>query len=135
MDDLFCPLESNFELPLLLSDSNMTSQNLIEVVISRNGLPIRLTYKQWSHITENHDYMAGCIDMVLETIAEPDLIVKGWTDELIALKHYPKTVISRKDAVVIYKELKNDGFVITAFLTSSCEEIIKRGILWQKSIS
>ena len=74
------------------------------VVISQNGLPIRLTYKQWSHITENHDYMAGCIDMVLETIAEPDLIVKGWTDELIALKHYPKTVISRKDAIVISKE-------------------------------
>ncbi|GBL12193.1 hypothetical protein MSj_03707 [Microcystis aeruginosa Sj] len=80
-------------------------------------------------------YMAGCIDMVLETIAEPDLIVKGWTDELIALKHYPKTVISRKDTVVIYKQLKNDGFVITAFLTSSCEKIIKRGILWQQSIS
>ena len=113
----------------------MTSQNVIEVVISQNGWPTRLTYKQWSHITENHDYMAGCIGMVLETIAEPDLIVKGWTDELIALKHYPKTVISRKDAVVIYKELKNDGFVITAFLTSSCEKIIKRGILWQKSIS
>ncbi|NCR22371.1 MAG: hypothetical protein GPJ27_10780 [Microcystis aeruginosa L111-01] len=36
---------------------------------------------------------------------------------------------------VNYKELKNDGFVITAFLTSSCEKIIKRGILWQKSIS
>ena len=116
MDDLFCPLESNFELPLLLNDSNMTSQDVIEVVISQNVLPIRLTYKQWSHITENHDYMAG------------------WTDELIALKHYPKTVISRKDAVVIYKQLKNDGFVITAFLTSSCEKIIKRGILWQKSI-
>jgi hypothetical protein len=64
-----------------------------------------------------------CIDMLLETIAEPDLIVKGWTDELIALKHYPKTVISIKDAVVIYKELKNDGFVITSFLTSSCEKL------------
>jgi hypothetical protein len=101
----------------------MTSQNVIEVVISQNNWPTRLTYKQWSHITENHDYMAGCIGMVLETIAEPDLIVKGWTDELIAIKHYPKTVISRKDAVVIYKELKNDGFVITSFLTSSCEKL------------
>ncbi|MFM7906862.1 MAG: hypothetical protein ACKPA9_17455 [Microcystis sp.] len=90
----------------------MTSQNVIEVVISQNGWPTRLTYKQWSHITENHDYMAGC------------------TDELIALKHYPKTVISRKDAIIIiYKKLKNDGFVMTAFLTSSCEKIIERGIL------
>jgi hypothetical protein len=63
-------------------------------------------------------YRAGCIDMVLETIAEPDLIVKGWTDELIALKHYPKTVISRKDAVVIENfgsETPSfyDGFTVT----------------------
>ncbi len=110
----------------------MSSKDIIEVVVSKNKIPIRITHKQWSHITENHDYMAGCIDVVLETLAEPDLIVKGWTDELVALKHYNKTVISQKDAVVIYKELSNDGFVITAFLTSSPEKIIKRGILWQK---
>jgi hypothetical protein len=46
----------------------MTSENLIEVVVSKNGVPIRLTYQQWSHITENHDYMAGCLDLVLETL-------------------------------------------------------------------
>ncbi len=110
----------------------MTSENLIEVVVSKNGVPIRLTYQQWSHITENHDYMAGCLDLVLETLAEPDLIVKGWTDELLALKHYNQTVISTKYAVVVYKEFGSDGFVITAFLTSSPEKITSRGILWQK---
>jgi hypothetical protein len=73
----------------------MASENVIEVVVSKNGIPIRLTYKpvptktgQWAHIVETHDYMAGCIDIVLETLSEPDCIVRGWTDELIALKHY-----------------------------------------------
>ena len=106
--------------------------DLVAIVISQQGLPIRLTYKQWSHITENHDYMAGCLDLVLETIDDPDMIVRGWTDEKIALKNYTKTIISRKSAIVVYKELSQDGFVITAFLTSSPEKIIKRGIIWQK---
>jgi hypothetical protein len=53
---------------------------------------------------------------------------------LIALKHYPKTNITEKDAAVVYKELSenSDGFVITAFLTSKPQKILKRGILWQK---
>ncbi|MGI0482342.1 hypothetical protein ACN4EE_16355 [Geminocystis sp. CENA526] len=110
----------------------MTSKDTIEIITSKNNISIRLTYKQLSHITEHHDYMAGYQDLVIETIANPDLIVKGWTDELIALKQNQKTVISQKCVVVVYKEMENDGFVITAFLTSSPEKIIKRGILWQK---
>jgi len=79
----------------------MTSDNIIEVVVSKNSVPIRLTHKQWSHIVESHDYMAGCIDMLLETLADPDYIVSGSNDELIALKHYAKTVITEKNAVVV----------------------------------
>lgn len=113
----------------------MTSNNIIEVVISKNCVPIRLTHKQWSHIVESHDYMAGCIDMLLETLADPDYIVNGANDELIAIKHYPKTVITEKNAVVVYKEIDNDGFVITAWLTSKPNKILRRGIIWQKPVS
>ena len=107
-------------------------KDIIATVTSQEGGQIRLTYKQWSHITENYDYMAGCLDLVLETLDDPDLIIQGWTDEKIALKNYSKTIISQKSAIVVYKELLEDGFVITAFLTSSPEKIIKRGIIWQK---
>ena len=110
----------------------MGPENVIEVVVSKNGVPIRLTYKQWVHIVETHDYMAGCIDVVLETISEPDYIVQGWADELIALKHYDKTVISEKHTVVVYKEIGDDGFVITAFMTSRPDKILMRSILWRK---
>jgi hypothetical protein len=73
-----------------------------------------------------------CIDVVLETLSEPDYIIQGWADELISLKHYDMTVISEKHAVVIYKETNDDGFVITAFMTSRPDKIVERGIVWQK---
>jgi hypothetical protein len=106
--------------------------NIIEIIYSKNNVPIRLTYKQWAHIVETHDYMSGCMDSVIETLAEPDYIVRGWTDELIALKHYDETVISEKTVVVVYKEMEHDGFVITAFMTSRLEQILRRGVLWQR---
>lgn len=62
--------------------------------------------------------MAGNRDIVLETLENPDIIVGGVKDEFIAIKRYAKTSISKKHAVVIYKEHENDGFVITAFMTS-----------------
>jgi len=72
---------------------------------------------------------------IIESLTSPDYIVHGWTDEQIALKHYPKTVITEKHAVVIYKEdiKANDGFIITAFMTSKVNKILKRGIIWKKA--
>jgi len=34
--------------------------------------------------------------------------------------------------VVVYKELENDGFIITAFITKKVDKVLKRGIVWQK---
>jgi len=103
----------------------------IRVAISKNSVPIRLTYKQWTHIVDSHDYMAGNMDMVLESVENPDYIVRGWTDELIALKHYDRTLVSEKYMVVVYKEEK-EGFIITAFMTSKRDAILRRGVLWEK---
>ena len=110
----------------------MDNADVIETIDSKNNVPIRLTYKQWAHIVEAHDYMSGCLDIVIETLSEPDCVVRGWTDELIALRHYTKTVISKKTVVVVYKEENHDGFIITAFMTSRPEQISRRGVLWQK---
>ncbi|MGC9445277.1 MAG: hypothetical protein ACP5E9_10185 [Candidatus Methanospirareceae archaeon] len=98
---------------------------------SKNNVRIRLTYKRWAHIIDSHDYMSGNMDLVFETLEDPDFIVHGWTDELIALKHYEKTSISEKYVVVVYKEGVN-GFVITAFMTAKHTSLMKRVILWQK---
>jgi len=105
---------------------------MIGIVISKDGKEIRLTEERWSHIVESHDYMAGNQDIVFETLEDPDIIVSGEKDEIIAIKHYVKTSISEKHAVVIYREKENDGFVITAFMTSKPEKIVKRGIIWKR---
>jgi len=103
----------------------------IRAAISKNGVSIRLTHMQWAHIVDSHDYMAGNMDMVIESLEDPDYIVRGWTDELVALKHYERTSISEKYMVVVYKE-GVDGFIITAFMTSKPDKILRRGTIWQK---
>ena len=110
----------------------MLFDEVIATITSHNGLPIRLTRKQWHHIVESHDYMAGNRDKVLETAHEPDYIIDGGRGEFIALKHYSKTNISEKYCAVVYRELDFDGFVITAFLTSRPERIFTKGILWKR---
>ncbi|HAW50699.1 TPA: hypothetical protein DCX16_07105 [bacterium] len=107
------------------------ADDIIETTRSISSKVIRLTLKQWFHITESHDYMAGNITIILETVNSPDYIVKGLKDELIALRYYSKTNLGEKYCVVVYKENK-DGFIITAFFTSKPETIKKGSVLWQK---
>ena len=37
----------------------------MDIVTSKNGIPIRLTEERWVHITENHDDLAGHYDDVI----------------------------------------------------------------------
>ena len=103
-------------------------------VVSKEGVPLRITAERWAHIVENHDYMAGNLDKVLETLQDPDYIVRGSKGAKLALKHYPATVISEKDLVAIYRELSaTDGFLITAFMTSKGETLLRKGVvLWRR---
>ena len=106
----------------------------MRIAISKNGVPIRMTDKQWAHIVDSHDYMAGNMDQVLESVEDPDYIIRGWTDELMALKYYDSIdsiSLSAKHMVVVYKE-GNDRFIITAFMTSKPDKMLRRGTIWQK---
>jgi hypothetical protein len=98
----------------------------MDVAFSRNGVPIRLTDERWLHIVENHDDLAGYYDEVLQSIEDPDLILRGHGGALIAVRALGR----RKYLAVVYKELSpKDGFVITAYFTS---QISRRLIRWQK---
>lgn len=103
----------------------------MQAIKSINGVPIRLTNERWFHIVENHDDIAGMAFDVLETISDPDFIVKGWKEEMLAVKK-----LDSKYLIVIYREIdKKDGFVITAFATYKINQIKKRGIVWSKKKS
>jgi len=102
----------------------------MDIVISKNNIPIRLSEERWEHITKSHDYMASYYFEILESIADPEFIVRGSAGELIAVKKIKKN----KYIVVVYRELsKTDGFIITAFITKKIHPIERRGIVWQKS--
>lgn len=101
----------------------------MDVIKSKNDVPIRLTKERWFHITEEHSEMAGYYFEVLETVEEPEAIYEGKTGESLAVRE----VENGKNIVVVYKELsKDDGFVITAFLTRRKKQFERRRKIWKQ---
>jgi hypothetical protein len=111
------------------------ANDVLQTVLSVHGHAIRVTAKQWAHVTEAHDYMSGNLDKVLETVSEPLRVLEGVHGESLALRDYESTNISPKTAVVIYRD-EQDGFVITAFFTSKPDKIeSRRKRIWPESAS
>jgi hypothetical protein len=100
---------------------------MVDIVKSKNGVPIRLTKERWFHVIENHDDLAGYYEEVLKTVEEPDYIIEGYRGALIALKQ----ILRNKFLAVVYKELKDDGFIITAYFSRKIK-LEKEVILWPK---
>ena len=101
----------------------------MDVIKSKNNVPIRLTKERWFHITEEHSEMAGYYFEVIETVEEPEAIYEGKTGEALAVRE----VENGKNIVVVYKELsKEDGFVITAFLTKRKRQFERRRSIWKR---
>lgn len=101
----------------------------MDAVRSKNDVLIRLTEERWFHITEEHSELAGYYFDVLETVEEPEAIYEGETGECIAVREIEKG----KYIMVIYKELsKEDGFVITAFLTRRRKQLEGRREIWKR---
>ena len=101
---------------------------MLEDILSKNGVPIRLTDERWAHITEEHCELAGLRLEVLETIEDPSRILAGREGELLAVQE----ISIGKHLVVVYCEFDNDGFIITAFLTSKVKSLDRRTQLWPK---
>ena len=101
----------------------------MEIVTSKNGVPIRFPEERWIHITEEHSEMAGYYFEVLEAIEYPDEIYKGKSGELLAIK----AIGPEKFIAAFYKEVSNeDGFIITSFLTKKINQIKRRERIWPK---
>ncbi len=99
---------------------------MIDEVLSKNRITIRLTDERWAHITEEHCELAGLRTDVLETVFQPQRIFAGGDGELIAVRE----IEQGKHLVVVYREYKDDGFVITAFTTSKARSLAKRRQVW-----
>jgi hypothetical protein len=98
----------------------------MDVVLSVEGVPIRLTTERWFHIVENHDDIAGYYDDVLETVENPDMVLRGYRGSLIAARGYGR----RRYLAVVYRQVSTeDGFIITAYFTS---KIDRKKAIWRK---
>ncbi len=98
-------------------------------VRSKNGIAIRLPDERWAHVTEEHAELSEMRQEVLATVASPDRIVAGGGGELLAVRR----LTERKFMVVVYRELQEDGFIITAFMTTRVSSLDRRTQLWPPS--
>lgn len=102
----------------------------MDIIKSKNGSSIRLTEERFNHITRRHPEISDEKGKIIETLGHPDFIQEGDSATLIAIKFYKHTSMTSKYLVVVYRELShNDGFVLTAYLTSNPS--VKRRVVWK----
>ena len=99
---------------------------MIDRIVSRNGVVIRLTDERWTHITEEHCELAGLRSEVIDAVSHPDRVLLGGDGELIAVRELEPG----KHLVAVYREHADDGFIITAFVTRRVRSLQKRRQLW-----
>lgn len=98
----------------------------MDIALSNNGVPIRLTAERWFHIVENHDDVAGYYEDVLAVVENPELIMPGHRGSLVAVRNYG----SQRCLAVVDRELSsNDGFIITAYFT---DKVDRKKALWKE---
>lgn len=104
---------------------------ILGIVISKNRVPIRLTDERWKHIATSHlEISLKDTKLILNTVENPDVILKGDTEELLAVQ---KRSGKKIWLVVAYREIsQKDGFILTAYLTTDSSWLFQREIIWNK---
>lgn len=115
----------------MLFENDIMMNMILGIAKSIAGIPVRLTQERWQHITTSHlEIDIKGYESVLNIVKSPDAILKGDTGELLAVKKQPG---KRVWNVVAYKEVsKEDGFILTAYLTTDANWLFKREVVWNK---
>lgn len=101
------------------------------VITDHEGREIRFTKERLDHILE-HPEMAGMLNAITETLGEPETVTKSLTDPDARLyyRYYERTLVGGKFLCVVVKQhLKDDAFVLTAYLT---DKVKKGKVLWPR---
>jgi len=94
-------------------------------------MEIKLSKKVLEHIVKRHPEVAAYATKIVETIQDPDLVIKGLTGELKALKFCTELCIGPKYLVVIYLEAHEERVIIAAYFTSNVGRV-KGEVTWRK---
>lgn len=94
---------------------------ILAVAKSKNGALIRLTQKQWEHITTARPELGNFMKEIVTAVEEADAVFEPPTrtkPQLHAIKHFERLSDFglSQNIVVIYRETNSqEGFIITAF--------------------
>lgn len=94
--------------------------NYIFEIKDKTRRKIKLTKRQWSHMTKKHPYMEKYIEEIKETLMSPDKLI-NYSDKGYYYKNYKYIKFPNRFVLVVVKYLNGDGFIITSYL----EEKIK----------
>jgi hypothetical protein len=92
---------------------------------------IRLTDERLSHLETDHLEMRAQVTKIVETLSDPDRILRSTTDQLVEMfyKHYSSTPVTTKFLCVVLKVLLDDNFIITSYFTNT----VKKGeVIWER---
>lgn len=96
-------------------------------IVSQSGVPIRLTDERWDHILGQHGELADLRPDIMDAVGNPERVLDGGAGELLAVRRNERG----QWLVVAYRELDgDDGFIITAFLTSRAAWLQNRRQIW-----
>lgn len=99
-----------------------------QVATSVNQIAIRLTNERWRHIVSEHPEVEIYRVEILKTISYPERVLDGGEGELLAQRE----VETGKWLIVVYREMVDDGFIITAFVTRRIRSLDKRTVIWSR---
>jgi hypothetical protein len=96
-----------------------------------------LTQRVWRHkiLRDHPEFRERELDYpreIRKTIRDPDYVVIGWVEELLALRYCDIAPDRPKYLCVIYRETNGEGFVITTFFISKPQKLLRRGVVWSK---
>jgi hypothetical protein len=84
------------------------------------GRPVRLTDERMAHIIR-HPEMRPLLDQVPEVLRTPQCVRQSTSDDDVFLYYqwYAHTMVGPKWLCVVVKDLPDDSFVITAYVTDT----------------
>lgn len=96
----------------------------------KDGVPIRCSSERWSHIEFAHPEVRAKRSLIASVLERPQAILDGGRGALLAVDR----VGDRTWMVVCYRIVdRNEGFIITAFVTTDIGRLRRRReTLWKR---
>ncbi|MBU1252026.1 MAG: hypothetical protein KJ905_03520 [Nanoarchaeota archaeon] len=90
--------------------------DFVFVVKDKSDRNLRLTRRQWTHITTKHPMLTSYLEKLKETLNDPDKIMPHEFGRLFDYyKYYKHQSGGAKFLKVVVKYLNGDGFILSAY--------------------